>query len=251
VATNIADLPITTRKIVNVVDPKLSKQMVDFGVRIGAVASGYPTLTDWHPVIPAGWGTFPAADFEYALAYRGNAEAWAYSHHQTVTRYKDTYALAWSNGLLHEDYVGQEVHIASSADAKQWSEPGVVAPTPVETRLVRNNAGLYATPDGRLLSYVGVAKDFGRDVSPPGMSVLKEQHIHLDCYETTDLKTWKQYEKICPNVYLFEGPRPRIGRVQRESADLGRPECGHRAAARGHYSAFGRGDAGTGDLVPD
>jgi len=91
-----------------------------------------------------------------------------------------------------------------------WSKPGVVAPTPVSSKLVRNNAGLYATND-RLYCYICVAKDYGRDVATPGMSSLKEQHIRLDVYETADLKTWTQYENICPNLYLFEGPRMTRG----------------------------------------
>ncbi len=43
------------------------------------------------------------------------------------------------------------------------------------------------------------------------MCVLKDQPIHLDVYETTDLGNWTHHENICPNVYLFEGPRMTRG----------------------------------------
>ncbi len=200
------NVPLDAYHVVRVLGPGLVKTMNNYRMRLAAVKSGYPVLTDWHPVIPDGWGNFPQVPFQRNVIYRGNAATWAYSHHQTITKFKDQYVASWSNGFQHEDYVGQEVHFSTSSDGIRWSEPRVVAPTPVETKLVRNNAGLYATKD-RLYCYVCVAKDYGRDVAHPGMSTLKEQHIRLDVYETADLKTWKHYENICPNLYLFEAPR--------------------------------------------
>ena len=200
------DVSIQTHRIVNVLEPGLAAQLQDYRMRLSAINSGYPVLTDWHPVIPEGWGEFPLAPVQQATIYRGNAETWAYSHHQTITKFGDKYVASWSNGFRHEDYVGQEVHCAWSTDGLDWSEPCVVAPTPVESGMVRNNAGLYAS-DGHLYCYVGVAKDFGREATAPGMGGLNEQHIHLDVYETTDLAEWTHHENICDNVYLFEAPR--------------------------------------------
>ena len=182
-------------------------RLIDYRTRLSVFNAGYDVLTDWHPVVPEGWGEFPSVPVRRATVYRGNAESWAYSHHHTIAQYDDRYVASWSNGFRHEDYVGQEVHFAWSPDGLQWSEPGIVAHTPVETKLVRNNAGLCAA-NGQLYCYVGVAKDFGRDVSAPGMSTLKEQSIHLDCYVTADLQHWEHHDNICENVYLFEGPRP-------------------------------------------
>jgi hypothetical protein len=201
---------IRTYSVLKVLNPKLDAKLQDYRIRLAAVKSGYPVLTDWHPVIPEGWGEFPPAPFERSVVYRGNAESWAYSHHQTITRFRDRYAVSWSNGFLHEDYVGQEVHCASSEDGAHWSDPSAVVHTPPETKLVRNNAGLYADDD-YLYCYVGVAKDFGRDVAAPGMSVLKEQHIRLDVYRTSDLVNWEHFEDICGNIYLFEAPRRTRG----------------------------------------
>ena len=198
------DVSIQTHRIVNVLEPGLNAQLQDYRMRLSAINSGYPVLTDWHPVIPEGWGEFPLAPVQQATIYRGNAETWAYSHHQTITKFGGKYVASWSNGFCHEDYVGQDGHCAWSTDGLNWSEPGGVAPTPVESGLVRNNAGLYAS-DGHLYCYVGVAKDLGRagDATPSG----KEQHIHLDVYETSDLQHWTRHDNICDNVYLFEGPR--------------------------------------------
>jgi hypothetical protein len=204
------DVRITTNHVINVLDPKLAALLGDYRTRLGARTAGFTVLTDWHPVIPEGWAQFPQAPVRRAVIYRGNADTWAYSHHQAITKFGDRYVASWSNGFSHEDYVGQEVHCAWSTDGIKWSDPQVVAHTTVESRLVRNNAGLYAR-DGRLYCYVCVAKDYGRDVSAPGMSVLKKQHIRLDTYETEDLENWTLHENTCPNVYLFEGPRETQG----------------------------------------
>ena len=201
----VKNINIRKYSTIEVISPEFDKQLENYRVRIGAIKSGYPVLTDWHPLIPEGWGQFQALDAKRNVIYRGNAESWAYSHHHTVAKFKDKYVTSWSNGFLHEDYVGQEVHYASSVDGANWSEPSVLAATPVESGLVRNNAGLYASED-TLYCYVCVAKDYGRDVSSPGMVSIKEQHIRLDVYKTTDLENWTHYENICPNIWLFGAP---------------------------------------------
>jgi len=203
-------VPIRKYSVVNVVAPELAARMEDYRSRLAAINSGYPVLTDWHPVIPQGWGEFPRLPVRRATVYRGCEETGAYNHHQGIAKLGDRYVVAWSNGFRHEDYVGQRVCCAWSADGTDWSAPQVIAHTPVESKLVRNNAGLYST-GGRLYCYVGVAKDFGRDVSPPGMTVLLEQQVRLDVYETTDLENWTHHEGVCDNVYLFEGPRKTGG----------------------------------------
>jgi hypothetical protein len=203
-------LPCRSYRELVVVSPELERKMSDLGFRLGAEQAGYPVLADWHPAIPAGWGEFPPVPFERSVVYRGSAGRWAYSHHQSIVRFRDRIVVAWSNGFRHEDYVGQEVHLAWSRDGRTWSEPAVVAETTADSGIVRNNAGLYATAD-RLYCYVGVARDFGRDVASPGMNVVARQHIRLDVHETADLETWSCHEGICDDVYLFEGPRPTRG----------------------------------------
>ena len=191
---------------IEILDPVFAQNLENHRIRIGAIKSGYPTLTDWHPFIPDGWGQFNGIPTSRSVIYRGDVQSWAYSHHQAVTKFKDKYVTSWSNGFLHEDYVGQEVHYASSDDGLSWSEPSVLVSTPVESKLVRNNSGLYAS-DEALYCYVGVAKDHGREVSAPGMVSVKEQHMRLDVYKTLDLVNWTCCENICPDIYLFEGPR--------------------------------------------
>ncbi len=197
-------------KSVEVLTPELASKMMDFRVRLAAMASGYPVLTDWHPSIPEGWGTFPQAPFRRSTVYRPKEGDRSYNHHQAICKFGDKFVASWSSGLQHEDYVGQQVHFATSTDCAKWSEPRPVVETPLESKLVRNNAGLYCSGD-KLYSLVGVARDFGRDKAGPGMSVLKDQRIRLDVYETSDLRSWTLHEKVCENIYLFEGPRETAG----------------------------------------
>jgi len=208
--SNRADVPIRTEHVAGVVSPKLAEKMSDFRMRLSAIRSGYPVVTDWHPVIPPGWGEFPNVPFQRAVVYRGNAQSWAYSQHQTLAKFGDKYVAAWANGLRHEDYAGQEVHCAWSADGAHWSEPRVVAGVPTGSKLMRFNAGLYAA-DGRLYCYVKTATDLGRDQVPPGDFCPREQDFPLDVYETTDLERWTLRGRIAGNVLLFEEPRRTRG----------------------------------------
>lgn len=204
------DVPILVSKTFTIVSPELKKKLDEYRWRLSVKRSGYPVLQDWHPAIPKGWGEFPKLAVERSVVYRGNAESWAYSHHHTITKFNDKYVVSWSNGFRHEDYPGQEVHYACSDDGTHWSEPRVLVHTPKKTKLVRNNAGLYAD-ERSLYCFVCVAKDFGRETTPPGMVTLEDQSMRLDVYKTTDLVNWEHYENIGPNVYLFEGPRQTLG----------------------------------------
>ena len=117
-------------RIASMVTPQLTKRMEDFMVRNVAITSGYPILTDWHPTVPDGWGIHAQVPCARSRVYIGQATTFAYSHHQAIAKFGNRYVVSWSNGLLHEDYPGQEVHCAWSEDGLNWSLPRVIAPTP-------------------------------------------------------------------------------------------------------------------------
>ena len=100
------DVPAEPRMVLKVVAPELADQMSDFRMRISALNAGYATLTDWHPVIPDGWGQFPAVDFQRSVVYRAAEEGRAYNHHQVIAKFKNRYIVCWASGLRHEDYAG-------------------------------------------------------------------------------------------------------------------------------------------------
>lgn len=45
---------------------------------------------------------------------------WAYSHHPSITYFKDRFYAVWSNGMENEDDLGQRVLIAESFDGQIW-----------------------------------------------------------------------------------------------------------------------------------
>lgn len=199
------DLAIETQRHYRVLDSKLRETMNAFNTRLAGIAAGFPVLTDWHPDFPPDYGLFPQVPVQRATIYRGNAETWAYSHHHTIAKFGDRFVASWSNGLLHEDYPGQEVHYAWSTDGLNWSEPQVLVHTPPDGFVVRNNAALYAS-EGKLYCYVGVGENLKRSGSPTMMST-EDPTMTLDVYETTDLENWIHHPSICDDVYLFEAPR--------------------------------------------
>ena len=195
------DIPIKTIRELSLADDQLATKMAKFARRVAFYQTGYPDRPGRFSA-----AEFPQLDMSRATLYRGQAESWAYSHHTAIAKFRDKYVVSWSNGFENEDHLGQEVHFAWSTDGANWSDPGVVVANPVETGEVCNSAGLYAD-DNRLYCYVGVAGTDDETTDSPWMHRFKQPRIQLDIYETADLKTWTRHERVCDDVYLFEGPR--------------------------------------------
>ncbi len=96
----------------------------------------------------------PKLPVEKVFLYRPQTE-WTYSHHASITFFNGQFYAIWSNGHEHEDYPGQRVLIASSADFKHWTEPrALVGPLHGKhSELVLTAAGFHqhAGHAGRLL----------------------------------------------------------------------------------------------------
>jgi hypothetical protein len=196
-----SDIPVKTINILQVVDEPLASAMRGFSRRLAVYNAGYSRRPGRYIA-----AEFPQVPVERATIYRGQEGTWAYSHHIAIAKFGKRYVASWSNGIQNEDHLGQEVHYAWSHDARTWSDPQVVVSTSIESGFVRNNAGLYADGE-RLYCYVGLAKDAQGQRDSPHMHHFKNRHIQLDVYETTDLEHWTAHERICDDVYLFEGPR--------------------------------------------
>ncbi len=54
-------------------------------------------------------------------------KSWFYSHHPSITIFKNKLVACWSNGYSYEDKPGQRVLVASSDDFYHWSTPAVLA----------------------------------------------------------------------------------------------------------------------------
>ena len=83
--------------------------------------------------------------------------AWMYSHHASITHFKNKFIAIWSNGMIDEDKPGQRVVFATSKDFFNWSKPKVLANPSVysgDTLNVLTAAGFNQFKD-TLVAYFG------------------------------------------------------------------------------------------------
>lgn len=83
--------------------------------------------------------------------------SWLYSHHASITRFKNIFIAIWSNGMKDEDKPGQRVVFSTSADFMHWSQPKVLAEPSAwkgDTLNVLTAAGFHQFND-TLVAYYG------------------------------------------------------------------------------------------------
>jgi len=83
--------------------------------------------------------------------------AWLYSHHASITHFRNLFIAAWSNGIKDEDKPGQRVEYSISADGMYWSRPMLLAQPSVyrgDTLNVLTAAGFHQFGD-TLVAYYG------------------------------------------------------------------------------------------------
>jgi hypothetical protein len=120
---------------------------------------------------------------------------WLYSHHASITHFKDRFIATWSNGMKDEDAPGQRVLFASSTDFFHWSAPQVLA-NPSYTKDKANvltAAGFHQFKD-TLVAYYG-------EYSP------ERQHTHLWARISTDGTHWSEPMDMQVPVNPNHGPQ--------------------------------------------
>lgn len=84
-------------------------------------------------------------------------ENWMYSHHPSITFFKNRFIAIWSNGIKDEDAPGQRVLWSQSPDGLHWTKPMVLANPSVysnDTLNVLTAAGFHHYRD-TLVAYYG------------------------------------------------------------------------------------------------
>lgn len=98
----------------------------------------------------------PHLPIQHSMVYMPDT-AWLYSHHASITHFKDQFIAIWSNGLKDEDKPGQRVVFAVSKDFIHWSQSRVLAQPSVwkdDTLNVLTAAGFHQFND-TLVAYYG------------------------------------------------------------------------------------------------
>ena len=92
---------------------------------------------------------------EKAYLYRPESE-WTYSHHPSLTHFRERFYTIWSNGRVDEDAPGQRVLLSTSSNFVDWSDPvPLVDSMPGQnSELVLTAAGFHQYGGG-LVAYVG------------------------------------------------------------------------------------------------
>jgi len=132
---------------------------------------------------------------ESVLLYQPQKE-WTYSHHPSITFYRDRFFAIWSNGRQNEDDCGQRVLLSTSADFRHWTKPRPIAEPCLDgngKERVLTAAGFHLY-DGMLVAYFG---DYEVD----------KNNTRLCAVTTTDGANWSAVREIGIPVNPNHGPQ--------------------------------------------
>ncbi len=148
----------------------------------------------------------PRAPFERSRVFTGTRDTGSYNHHSQIARFNGRYYLAWSNGLVDEEAAGQRILIATSEDAKTWSDPICVAGH-TGSPLAHNCVALHVAEEAMYL--VGMSEECHRDASSVGMRRIDPESVRVDIHRSVDGVNWETVQQLGRGIkWIFEAPRP-------------------------------------------
>ncbi len=148
----------------------------------------------------------PYASFRRSRVYTGTRETGSFNHHSQIAKCQDRYYFAWSNGRVDEEAEGQRVMIASSDNARHWSEAAVVVGGEADSTLAHNCVALKVIDDTMYL--VAMSEDCTRDASSVGMRRIDPESTRMDIYASQDGANWEVVYSFGDKFkWIFEAPR--------------------------------------------
>ena len=143
----------------------------------------------------------PRLNIESTMIYVPDTN-WLYSHHPSITRFKNKFIAIWSNGYKDEDNPGQRVVYSISTDFSHWSKikPLAVPSFTRDTQNVLTAAGFHQYHD-TLVAYYG---EYTND----------RKQTHLWAKTSTDGEHWSEPIDMQVAVNPNHGPQAtRNGRL--------------------------------------
>ena len=128
---------------------------------------------------------------------------WTYSHHPSITFFKDRFYAIWSNGRKDEDAPGQRVLMATSAGFHHWTTPIPLVDSVTDYNGVERvlTAAGFHQHDGTLVAYFG---NYGPN----------KETTHLQAVTTRDSEHWSAVRDVGVPVNPNHGPqRTTSGRL--------------------------------------
>ena len=169
-----------------------------------------PITNAYHPQAPR--SRLPV---ERAYLYRPQHE-WTYSHHASIAFFQGRFYAIWSNGRQHEDYPGQRVLIASSADFHTWTQPQPLVDSlqGKHSLLVLTAAGFHHH-QGTLVAYFGQYEYTEEALRNPTLQLGRQhQDTRLRALTSTDGRHWSGPLDMQLPIVPNHGPQPtRSGRL--------------------------------------
>ncbi|NLA52480.1 MAG: exo-alpha-sialidase, partial [Alcaligenaceae bacterium] len=135
---------------------------------------------------------------------------WSYSHHASITFFKEKFYAIWSNGRINEDDLGQRVLISSSENFYDWTEPKPLIDSKMgkHSEVVLTAAGFHQY-QGTLVAYYGQYEYKPDNIENGACKKLGTGHMDTSLFAvtTTDGRTWS--EPINMNVPIVPNHGPQ------------------------------------------
>ena len=168
-------------------------------------------MTDTHEDTFASDTAAPLAKMTRHPVFTATPETGTYNHHQQLVKGRGRYIFGWSNGLVNEEFPGQRVLLATSADGESWSEPTPLVKGDEDEGAVCSIVGMHSSEE-RLVVFCRTEWDLAH-AKNPGMSGhdIHSTPSKIDLYYTTDGENWQTKPFTEEPLMLFEGPRLTAG----------------------------------------
>lgn len=141
-----------------------------------------------------------------SVVYYGDRFHGSYNHHNQIAKFRGRYFYAWSNGFRNEEDAGQRVLIASSDDARSWSDPSIVLDVPEGSPWAHNCVAMHAEED--FLYVIIMSEETEHDETVTGMRRIKPEDAYVDCYRSADgVRFEKAFSYPKEIKWIFEAPR--------------------------------------------
>ncbi|MES1221027.1 MAG: exo-alpha-sialidase [Bacteroidota bacterium] len=143
----------------------------------------------------------PKLSIERTMIYQPGTN-WFYSHHASITYFKNKFIAIWSNGYKDEDNPGQRVVFSVSKDFSHWSKikPLAVPSFTKDTQNVLTAAGFHQFNDTLVAYY--------------GEYTYNQRQTHLWAKISTDGEHWNEPMDMHVAVNPNHGPQPtKSGRL--------------------------------------
>ena len=202
---SLRELNVESTPIVSMLSPEVAGKLNEFHLRwrfqdarclLTNDDDGPQGLAD--PILPYAPAT-------RSRVFTGTRQTGSYNHHSQITRFRDRYYMAWSNGIVNEEDAGQRVLIASSPNTRDWSEPICIAGD-TSSALAHNCLALYASETA--LHVFAMSEEVTRDAQAAGMRRIDPETTDMTIYRSTDGVSWETAFSFGNEIrWFFEAPR--------------------------------------------